>query len=286
MSNVVRKQFFVSGSITFPAGVQVVTFKGCGGGGGGGGGSGSVAGGSGGGGGGGGAAVVDAMTLAVISNRLYNVNIGVGGPGGPASPAGAPGNLGNPGGNTTVIDSVSGFVLVSFRGASGGFAGGNVGSPIGGPGGCDHNSPASFNLYDTATGLSTNPAVAGSNAPSSRAGGAGGATNSNGFQGGYDPLGEGTISGTPVIFVGGVGGTGASPGGGGGGGGAASRLGPGGIGGTGASGIGGLGGNAPAGGTGAGGGGGGGSGPTGAPNPGTAGGNGTNGYLEVTYTLQ
>lgn len=285
MSNDVITDFFTSGTITFPAGVTVARFKGCGGGGGGGGGSGSNVGLAGGGGGGGGAAVVFDVEIAVFSNRVYNINLGAAGPGATASGPGAPGNLGNMGGNTLVIDSVSGNILVAFRGASGGWAGGLGGTPLG-VGGSDHSGPAGGSIYDTGSSLTFNPAAAGSSSPLPRSGGAGGTPGSNGLQGGYDSITDATIIGNANIFVGGAGGTATAVQGGGGGGGGASQLGFGGAGGNGGSGLGGTGGGPPGGATGAGGGGGGGSGTTGAPQAGTAGGNGLAGFCQVVYSLQ
>lgn len=285
MSNVVRVQFFGSGTITFPAGVVSARIKGVGGGGGGGGGSGSTATQSGGGGGGGGAAIVNIVEIFVFTNRQYNVTIGAAGTAGAAGAVGGNGGNAGAGGTTTVIDSVSGFVLAAFRGASGG-AGGEVNGALLGSGGCDHASPIGGNIYDQQTALSLTPPGVSNPQPLSRSGGSGGIPGNAGLAGGFDSTNDGTIVGVTTPWAGGTQGTGAVGGGGGGGGGGGSALGPGGNGGVGSTGNGGTGGPAPGANTGAGGGRGGGSGTAGGPVAGTAGGAGTTGYIEVTYTLQ
>ena len=173
MSNVVRKQFITNGNITFPAGVTVVKFKGCGGGGGGGAGGGSTAGSSGGGGGAGGGAVVTEIEVLVVSNRQYNVTIGAGGVGG-AGAVGANGAVGGAGGNTTIVDSVSGFILVGFRGASGG-SGGTVGAATGAVAGCDHTDRFGGNIFDLQNALNLTPPPVSNPIPLARSGGSGGA---------------------------------------------------------------------------------------------------------------
>src|SRR5277367_1751846 len=137
MANITQQLFGVSGTIVFPSGVAIATFKGIGGGGGGGSGAGTdpAGGDNGGGGGAGGAAVLSEVAVAVVSNRVYNVAIGAGGAGGLGQVVGI-GQNGSPGGDTIVTDSVTSAILVAFRGASGGAAGTN-GDAIGGPGGAD-----------------------------------------------------------------------------------------------------------------------------------------------------
>ena len=284
MSNVVRKQFFANGSITFPAGVTVAKFKGCGGGGGGGGGGGSGAGTNGGGGGAGGAAVVAEAEVLILSNRQYDVVIAAGGAGG-TSGVGVDGGQGLPGGDTTVKDSISGFVLVGFRGASGA-VGGVVGATTPALGGANHSSSAGGNVFDLQTALGLTPPPILNPVVLPRSGGSGGIPAAAGLPGGYDPLSDGTIIGIASIFSGGAQGTGAVGGGGGGGGGGGSALGPGGAGGVGSTGTGGTGASAPGANTGAGGGGGGGGGQVGTPVAGGVGGAGAAGYVEVEYTLQ
>ncbi len=284
MSNVVLKQFFSgAGSFSFPAGVSTVTFKGCGGGGGGGAGGGSNAlGQQGGGGGGGGAAVLDEATIFVASDTIYNYVVGASGAGG-LGVSGAAGNPGNPGGDTIVTNSVTGFILIAFKGASGG-GGGTTNDGLGGWGGSEKSfgSPTT-NLYDTNQTLSTSQTGPG-NSPAVRAGGQGGAQGQPGFAGNFDPLQDSSVIAEAGQFAGGTGGAFSPLAGGGGGGGAGSALGPGGNGGIGGAGQGGAGSPAVVGtSTGAGGGGGGGSGTAGAPLAGGNGGPSAGGFLQYSY---
>ncbi len=239
-------------------GIVTMCVEGFGGGGGGGGGSGGGAG-PGTGGGGGGAPPFTSAIIQIDLSHAIDIFIASGGTGGiGGGVGGGAGGDGNLGGNTQIIDSVSGVTLASFIGASGG-----QGGTLGGAGNGGSNFPPP-------TGVST------VTTPTAGSGGNGGAGGIQGHPGNFNHASFNPIT---TEWSGGNGGAAGAAGGGGGGG--AGPFGNGGAGGAaGSPGAPGVAGTAN---TGAGGGGGGGG--NGAGDTGGHGGAGGSGGIQCTILL-